>query len=341
MSQTTAAPAPRYTTRRAIPTIVWPLLTLALLLLFNLVFTRGFFKVRVEQGHLFGSLIDILDNAAPVILVAFGMTLVIATRGVDLSVGAVMAIAGAIAATLLIDKGLGLTAALAISLAIALLAGLWNGLLVAVFGIQPIVATLILMVAGRGIAQLITRGQIPNTEQFRGFAFLGGGHFLGLPFSFTLVAGVWLITTALARLSAMGLFIEAAGNNPSAAHYAGVNVRLVKLFVYAFTGLCAGLAGLVATSDINAADANRVGLNLELDAILAVVIGGTSLAGGRFSIIGSVIGALIIQSLTATILARDVRPEYIQIVKAVVVLAVCLLQSPEFRAKVLPRRTHN
>jgi simple sugar transport system permease protein len=325
--------------RRSLPTIIWPLLALALLLLYNLLFTPGFFKIRLEQNHLYGTLIDIVDRAAPVILIAFGMTLVIATGGVDLSVGAVMAIAAAAAAYLLIERHMGLTAALSLSLGLALVAGLWNGLLVAVVGIQPIVATLILMVAGRGVAQLIIHGQIPTLDQFESFAFLGGGHLFRLPFSFTLVAIVFLATAALTRLTAMGLFIEATGNNPSAANYAGVNVKIVKLFAYALTGVCAGLAGLIAASDVRSVNANQIGLTLELDAILAVVIGGTSLAGGRFSLAGSVIGALIIQTLTTTIFARDVRPEYTQIVKAVVVLAICLLQSPQFRARLFRRRT--
>ena len=330
MNQTSSA-------RRSLPGILWPLLALTLLLLYNLAFTSGFFKIRLEQNHLYGTLIDIVDRAAPVILIAFGMTLVIATGGVDLSVGAVMAIAAAAAAHLLIERQMGLGATLSLSLALALVAGLWNGLLVAVVGIQPIVATLILMVAGRGVAQLIIHGQIPTLDQFESFAFLGGGHLVRLPFSVALVAIIFVATAALTRLTAMGLFIEATGNNPSAANYAGVNVKIVKLFAYALTGVCAGLAGLIAASDVRSVNANQIGLTLELDAILAVVIGGTSLAGGRFSLAGSVVGALIIQSLTNTIFARDVRPEYTQIVKAVVVLAICLLQSPQFRARLLRR----
>ena len=324
--------------RRSIPTTLWPLLALTLLLLYNFIFTPGFFKIRLEQNHLYGTLIDIVDRAAPVILIAFGMTLVIATGGVDLSVGAVMAIAAAAAAHLLIERHMRLGPTLALSLALALVAGLWNGLLVALIGIQPIVATLILMVAGRGVAQLINRGQIPTLDQFESFAFLGGGHLLRLPFSFTLIAIVFLATAALTRLTAMGLFIEATGNNPSAANYAGVNVKIVKLFAYALTGVCSGLAGLIAASDVRSVNANQIGLTLELDAILAVVIGGTALTGGRFSLAGSVIGALIIQTLTNTIFARDVRPEYTQIVKAVVVLAICLLQAPQLRSRLRRRR---
>ena len=329
---------PRYSARRTVPRIVWPILALGLLLLFNLLFTPGFFKIRMMDGHLYGSLIDIVDNAAPVMLVAFGMTLVIATGGVDLSVGAVMAIAGAVAAILLRDAGLGLPLTLAAALGVSLIAGLWNGLLVAVFDIQPIVATLILMVAGRGIAQLLTGGQIPELQHYPSLVFLGSGFFLALPFSLTLVFLVAIATAGLSRATALGLFIEATGDNPRAARYAGVNVKAVKLLAYAWTGVCAGLAGLVAAADIKAADANQIGLNIELDAILAVVIGGTALTGGRFSLVGSVIGALIIQTLKTTILARNVPDEYNLVVKAVVVLIVCLLQSETFRAAILPQR---
>jgi simple sugar transport system permease protein len=338
-------PPERYSKDRTLPRLVWPLLALALLLLWNLAFTPGFYKIRLLDGHLYGTLIDIVDNAAPVMLVAFGMTLVIATGGVDLSVGAVMAIAGAAAAILLRDANWGLAPTLAAALGISLLAGLWNGLLVAVFDIQPIVATLILMVAGRGVAQLLTGGQIPELQHYPGLVFLGSGFMLALPFSLTLVLGVALMTAALTRATALGLFVEATGDNPRAARYAGVNTRAVKFLAYAWTGLCAGLAGLVAVADIKAADANQVGLNIELDAILAVVIGGTALTGGRFSLVGSFVGALIIQTLKTTILAMSIPDEYNLVVKALVVLVVCLLQSDMLRAQlvriyraIVPRR---
>src|SRR5262245_23434484 len=152
--------------------LTWPLLALVALLLFNLLWTPGFFHVELKEGQLYGSLIDVLNRAAPVLLLALGMTLVIATGGVDLSVGAVMAIAGSAAALLIRDHGAGLPLILAVALGAAALAGAWNGLLVAACGVQPIVATLILMVAGRGVAQLLTGGQI-ITFHHAGFAFLG------------------------------------------------------------------------------------------------------------------------------------------------------------------------
>lgn len=317
--------------------LIWPLAALLALLLFNLAWTPGFFSLEVKDGHLYGSLVDVANRATPVLLVSLGMTLVIATGGVDLSVGAVMAIAGSIAAMLLTRSEASLAMVFGATLGLCTLAGAWNGLLVAVCRIQPIVATLILMVAGRGIAQLLTGGQIITVEQ-AGFSYLGNGYLLGLPLTVTIVAVTLAVTGALTRLTAMGWFIESVGDNETASRYAGLPVAAVKVLAYAFCGLCSGVAGLIVASDIKAADANNAGLYLELDAIFAVVIGGTLLTGGRFSLLGSVVGALIIQALTTTILTRGVPVEFTLVVKAIVVLLVCLLQSEALRRMLWQRR---
>jgi galactofuranose transport system permease protein len=314
----------------------WPLAALGLVLLFNLFLTPGFFHLEVQNGRLYGSLVDVLNRAAPVMLLALGMTLVIATGGVDLSVGAVMAIAGATGA-LLVNAGLAVPVVIAIALAGALLAGLWNGALVAFLQVPPIVATLILMVSGRGLAQLLTSGQIV-TFQNQSFEFIGRGQFVGLPFAVTLVGGVFLLLLLATRRTACGLFVEATGDNETASRYAGVHTRLVKLVVYAVCGVCAGLAGLIVATDIKAADANNAGLYLELDAILAVVVGGTALSGGRISLAGSLLGAILIQTLTTTILTRGIPPTFTLVVKSAVILVVCLLQAPKFRRLILPSR---
>jgi ribose/xylose/arabinose/galactoside ABC-type transport system permease subunit len=206
-------------------------------------------------------------------------------------------------------------------------------LLVAGVGIQPIIATLILMVAGRGIAQLVTGGQI-ITVYYAPFFFLGGGYFLGIPFSLFIVAGLWLTLHLLLQRTALGLFIQAIGVNPAAARMAGVRQKLITVCVYGFCGLAAGVAGLLLSSNVKSADGNNAGLLMELDAILAVTLGGTLLTGGRFSLAGSVIGALIIQTLTSTIYSIGVPPEVNLVVKAAVVFVVMLLQSPEFRRAV-------
>ena len=325
---------------KSLPQEIWPLAALVLVLIFNALFTPGFFRVEWRDGHLFGSVIDVLNRGTPVMLLALGMTLVIATGGVDLSVGAVMAISGTVVAAIIarpdysivsrLPLGSGLLTVLAAGLAVALVAGLWNGLLVAILEIQPIVATLILMVAGRGVAQLLSDGQI-ITFAHAPFEFVGSGFFLGLPFPVTIAILMFVFSATFARWTALGLFIECVGNNPRASLCAGINIRAVKLLAYVFCSFCAGVAGLIVTSDIKAADANNAGLYLELDAILAVVIGGTALTGGRFSLTGSMIGAILIQTLSTTILMRGVPPTVTLVVKAAVIVAVCLLQSSRFR----------
>jgi len=319
--------------------LAWPVVTLLILLAVNAAFNPGFLRLEWRDGHLYGSLVDILNRAAPLVLVTLGMTVVIATRGIDISVGAVVAIAGAMAAFLIGGAVDGATTrfpvwvAVAGALALALACGLWNGALVAGVGMQPIIATLILMVAGRGIAQLITNGQI-ITVYYKPFFFLGGGYLLGLPFSVFIAAAVFLAMYLAATRTALGLFIQAVGINPAAARMAGVRARRLVMGAYAVCGLCAGLAGIIICSNVKSADGNNAGQLLELDAILAVTLGGTLLTGGRFSLVGSVIGALIIQTLTYAIYSLGVPPEINLVVKAVVVFAVMLMQSAEFRATV-------
>jgi simple sugar transport system permease protein len=198
---------------------------------------------------------------------------------------------------------------------------------------QPIIATLILMVAGRGIAQLITGGQI-ITVYYAPYFFIGNGYLGGLPFAFLLALAVFAAMLLLTRRTALGLFIQSVGINPSAAHLAGLPARRITFWVYAFCGVCAGVAGLIVSSTVKSADGNNAGLLMELDAILAVTLGGTALTGGRFSLAGSVIGALIIQTLTYGIYSLGVPPEINLVVKAAVVFAVMLLQSTEFRRTV-------
>jgi galactofuranose transport system permease protein len=301
------------------------ILALVIILAVDRLVSPQFFDLRLQDGRLFGSVIDVLNRGAPVVLLSLGMVLVIATRGIDLSVGAVMAIAGAIAASLADSHSLPIV--LAAALGTGLICGLWNGFLVAVLGIQPIIATLILMVAGRGIAQLITEGRIV-TFTSPDLGWFGTGAILGLPAPVVIAAGMLALTAAVVRGSALGLLIEATGGNARASELAGVGTRLMILAVYAWCGLCAALAGIISAADIMGADANNAGLWLELDAILAVVIGGTSLFGGRFSLLLAVVGALIIQAMNTGILLSGYPPELNLLVKAVVVLAVLLLQSP-------------
>jgi ribose/xylose/arabinose/galactoside ABC-type transport system permease subunit len=337
-ASTTTAPAPAPSSRfqkreiRWWSSLLWPVVGLALLLIFNALFTPNFFHLEVRDGRLYGTLIDILNHGSKVMLLALGMAVVIATGGVDLSVGAVMAIAGAVAAQLINKAGMPFPVVIAGALGVAMLAGCWNGLLVGLFDVQPIVATLILMVAGRGVAQLITDGQIITFTDER-LTYIGNGSLFGLPFPVILSLGMLAVTALLTRKTAVGLFIESVGDNQTASTYAGVRAGRVKFLVYAFAGLCAGLAGLVEASNIKCADANHAGLFLELDAILAVVVGGTPLTGGRFYLGGAIVGGLFIQTLTTTMYMRNVSADVAPVPKALVILIVCLLQSPVLRKK--------
>ncbi|MBY8870670.1 ABC transporter permease [Micromonospora sp. PLK6-60] len=323
--------------------LFWPALVLVLMLVANTVYRPGFLAVEVKDGHLYGTPIDILRLSAPLILVALGMTLVIATGGIDLSVGSLCAISGAIAC-LYISKAPDQNSlstvftALALALGVALVLGMWNGVLVAVIGIQPIIATLILMVAGRGVAQLVTEGQIItiNSGPYRA---IGLGHFLTLPLAILIALAAALLVAAFTRRTALGLIVESVGGNAEASRLAGIRSGRIIFLVYVVSAACAAVAGFMMTANVSSADGNAAGLWVELDAILAVVIGGTSLAGGRFSLSGTILGALIIQTLTTTVYAMNISPQTSLLFKAVVVIAVCLIQAPAFRARFARRRS--
>src|SRR3954470_1010471 len=322
--------------------LLWPALALVALLAVNVVITPSFLTVRIEDGHLFGSLIDILRNGAPTMLVALGMTLVIASRGIDLSVGAVVAVSGALACAHIAASddpaGAGtVVTAMGIALGVAVGLGLWNGMLVSVLGVQPIIATLVLMTAGRGIALLITDGQIVTVTSAP-FKILGSGFVFGLPVAILVSLSVFALVGLLTRRTALGMLLESVGITPEASRLAGVRYRTIVFAVYVFCALCAGIAGLMIASNISAADANNAGLWIEMDAILAVVIGGTSLLGGRFSLTGTMLGALIIQTLTTTVYTAGITPETTLVFKALVVIAVCLMQAPQFRHLLARRR---
>ena len=327
--------------------LLFPTVALFLILLFDLIIIPGFFHLEIKEGHLYGNLIDVLRNSAPTIVLAMGMTLVIATGGVDLSVGAVMAIAASTACIMLNPNLIGLKladvtkeadptysaspllAVFLVPLVIAAICGLWNGILVAYAKIQPMVATLILMIAGRGIAQLVTNA-IKIIIYNNTFLEIGNGWVFLLPFALYIAAFVFAVAWFITRRTSLGLFIESVGINSRTSFFSGIDEKKIKLFAYVFCGVCAGIAGLVAVSSIRTSDANQVGLYFELDAILAVIIGGTLLGtGGRFSLLASAIGALVIQATTTSTLALGVPASAIIAVKALVVIVVILLYSSQ------------
>ncbi len=316
----------RYLGGLTISRIAPQLAILALVLIINVIVSPQFFDIGIREDRLYGSLIDVFNRGAPVMILAIGMTVVIATGGIDLSVGAVIAIAGAAAAAL-IESGMSVYQVVPLALCVGLACGLWNGTLVAWLQIQPFVATLILMVAGRGIAQLITEGKI-ITFTDPALISISSGNLFAIPMPVVIAFGMLAVGLLLYRKTALGMLIEATGINRQSSAYAGVNTRVILTVAYLWCGFCASIAGLIVATDIKGADANNAGLWLELDAILAVVIGGTSLLGGRFSLIMSAVGALIIQAMNTGILLSGFKPEFNLIVKAVVVLIVLFVQSP-------------
>lgn len=312
--------------------LFWPITALLALILINTIVRPQFIVVTVRDGQLYGVLIDILRTSAPLMLVALGMTIVIATRGIDLSVGAIMAVSGAVALTIIdasSDPG-GLPTvmlALVVALGVSLALGAWNGLLVSVVGIQPIIATLVLMLAGRGVALLITDGFI-TTVNSAPYSFIATGYLVFLPVAFLIALGAIIVVALAERRTALGVLTEAVGINPQASRLAGVRSRGIVFGAYLASGLLAGIAGVIYSANIRAADANAAGLFIELYAILAVVLGGTSLMGGKFTIAGTVVGVLIIQTLDKTILFLGVPPAQSPVFFAVVVVVVVILQSP-------------
>lgn len=329
--------------------LFFPLTALGIILLFDLIFIPNFFNIQVRDGNLYGNLIDIMRNGATVSLLAIGMTLVIAIGGVDLSVGAVMAISASVAALMMNPYVLAtqlspetqrlindptftnspLWLVILVTLFIASLCGLWNGVLVSYAKIQPMVATLILMIAGRGIAQLITNG-VRIQIFYEPFSFIANG-WLVVPFPLYIVALMFVVTWFLTRRTALGLFIEAVGTNARSSFFSGIDEKKIKLLAYTFCGFCAGMAGLVASSNIKTSDANNIGLSLELDAILAVVIGGTMMSGGRFSLFASIIGALVMQATTISMYAIGVPANAVMAIKGIVVILVILLYSEQVK----------
>jgi ribose/xylose/arabinose/galactoside ABC-type transport system permease subunit len=290
----------------------------AVLVVGNVAFTPGFATVA--------NLSNLLVQVTPTILVAVGVTLVIATGGIDLSVGSVMAIASAVAATLL---GYGPSAAIVGGLAAALLAGAFSGAVIAGFGIQPIIVTLALLISGRGIAQVISEGGQLIAFSNPSFELLGRGQIGGVPLQVLVMASVVYITAFAMRATSFGRYVIAVGGNEAAARLAGVKTGRTKVAVYAVSGLLAGLAGLTETARLAASDASKVGLNIELDAIAAVVVGGTPLTGGRATVVGTVVGALIMQVISASFNMNNIPFSWSLVLKAAIILFAVYVQRPK------------
>ncbi len=294
-----------------------------LLILFNLAFTPNFATSQTLAVN--------LSQICTIVIVGVGMTLVIATGGIDLSVGSLMAIAGALSPMFftgalfpLPSLSIGITIGIIIPVVVAGIFGLFNGWLITSFKIQPIIATLVLFIAGRGIAQVSTNGdlQVFKVPEFQAIAI---GRVLGVPFQVWIMLAIVSISAFVLHRTVFGKQVLAVGGNEEAARLSGIPVRRIKLLVYMICGMCSGVAGLMVIAMNSAADANLIGLGMELDAIAAVVVGGTLLAGGRATIVGTLLGALVIQLVRYTLLANGVPDPAALVVKAgLIVLAVWL-----------------
>jgi len=295
------------------------LAALVLLILFNVVFTPNFLTLQTFNVN--------MTQVTGIVIVAVGMTLVIATGGIDLSVGSLMAIAGALAPLIFLNVPgpFGIAAAIVLPILVAGAFGLFNGMLVTRFRIQPIIATLVLFIAGRGIAQVMTNGNL-QTFSNPSFQWLGLGKLFGVPVQVLFMIGIVALFAWVMKSTVFGRTILATGGNEAAARLAGVAVDRVKLAVYGISGLLCGLAGLIVIAINSSADANLIGLGIELDAIAAVAVGGTLLTGGRAQIVGTLIGALIIQLVRYTLLANGVPEPVSLVVKAGIILLAVYMQ---------------
>ncbi|MDQ3377286.1 MAG: ABC transporter permease [Actinomycetota bacterium] len=285
-----------------------------LLLIFNLIFTENFASV--------GTLTNLLVQVSPVLLVSLGLALVIGTEGIDLSVGAIMALASA---ALPLYLGYGWPVAIGLSLFVGIAAGLVNGSLVAFAGVQPIVATLALLVAGRGLAQIFTNGQLLIVTDPVVLA-LGQARPFGIPAPVIVAAVAVAVVAFLIRRTTFGRYVVAIGGNRSASFLSGHPVRRTLLAVYAISGLLAAVAGIVATARLGASDPSNVGVLIELSAITAVVVGGTPLTGGRIRLAGTVMGALLMQLISTTFISNNLPFTWAQVLTAGIILIAVYVQ---------------
>ena len=323
-----------------------PIFCMILVLCVNMIYdvSQGrdfyeFFKIGIQNELLSGRLVNILNRGSEVAILAIGMTLVVsASAGTDISVGSVMALSAGVCCTLLAVAAAPQATELAVPLIVGVLAalvvgcvcGAFNGALVAYLNIQPMVATLILWTAARAIGLLVCNNLIVYVRN-DAFAMFGG--YIGpVPTPLIIAAVCIAVVTVVLKKSALGLYIQSVGINKKASRIAGLNSQKIIFLCYVLCGLCAGIAGVVASSRITSADTNNIGLNFELDAILAVALGGNSLAGGKFNLAGSIIGAYTIQAITTTMYNLGVSSAVNPVFKAVIVIVIVAVQAPPVKA---------
>jgi simple sugar transport system permease protein len=316
------------------------LLAIALLLTMNVIKDPSYLSISYSssQGAFVGNLIDIMRAVAPILMVSIGMCLVVASGGIDLSVGSMMAVSGAVSMEFLsraeAPHSVGAAAAaIALALGLCALLGAINGILVAYVGLQPFITTLVMMLAGRGLAKVITSGQNTSATN-ESFRWIANGRVLGVPVVIVIAAAITVLVAVIVRRSALGMMVEAIGINSAASRLAGLGAGALLVTVYALSGVLGGIAGVFATGSVMTVDVSQTGYQLELDAILAVVIGGTSLAGGKFSLGGAVIGATIIATLDKTVVFLGITSSATPAFKAIVIIVLYLVQSGRVAAAV-------
>jgi simple sugar transport system permease protein len=318
-----------------------PFLGLFLIFLFNLVTNPGFFRITTTVNNagntvLTGNLISILDNASELVILALGMTLVTAASGgQDISVGAGIAISGGVMLRVLCGNQVApelmqapIIAAFLAGCIVAMIFGAFNGTLVSVFKIQPMVATLILYTAGRYIAYWINGGKLPivSEPEFKYF----GGFIPGVPVPTPvfIAIGCMIIMALALKFTNLGLYTQAVGINVKSARLNGLNPVFIKFLAYVIMGLCVAMAAFIKVSRNATINHSTIAADIEMDAILAVAIGGNALGGGKFSVVGSVIGAYTIQALIVTLYAAGVSSDSLVAFKAIVIIVIVVVSSP-------------
>lgn len=314
-----------------------PIIALTVLVLFNLIRDPAFFSIAIKKNNfgntvLSGNLISILNGASELAILAVGMTLITsATKGQDISIGAAAAIAGSVFVKILRANTINvpvILGAIIFACFVATLFCLFNGLLIAKFNIQPMIASLILYTAGRPIAYWINGGATPNVESPL-LKYIGGfiPH-IAVPTPILIVITFIVLINLLLKKTTLGLYIQAVGINERAAKLNGINPVFMKMIVFVILGICVTLAGSMNVCRIGLINHETILLDIEMDAILAVAIGGNSLGGGKFKLSGSILGAYIIQALTTTLYAMKVPSTSVRAYKAVVIITIVILGSP-------------
>ena len=323
-----------------------PIAALLVLIVVNLIADPTFFAVKLDQNSagnpvLTGNLITILDNASELAILAIGMTLVTAASGgQDISVGATIAIAGSVTLRVLCGTEARpetmqapIIVAFLVCCVASMLFGAFNGTLVAYFKIQPMVATLILYTAGRSIAAWINNNALPIiSDPVFGYAgnFIPG---IPVPTPIFIAIACMIVIALVLKFTTLGLYTQSVGINPNSSRLNGINPAFVKFITYVILGLCVAVAGFIKVSRFSTINYSVVAKDIEMDAILAVALGGNALSGGKFNMAASILGAYVIQFLTTTLYSFNVDSAALPAYKAVVVIILVVLSSPTFQAK--------